>query len=114
MRIIAAIFLTLISYSSFAGMDLNAEIIKLMKNGENSFFIHTGGNTVSVLTQRSPVAEKCHIAIKANDAPKPFGNGSATQHAIIECKGFKTIGLRLKPANIDHYHILGFWTINDL
>lgn len=95
-------------------MYIEGEIKKIILKGENSFFIHIGNNTKKILMERKSSINDCIVSIKGGDAPSPIGTGKAKQHAIISCKGHKTIGLRLKPANIDHYHILGYWTINGL
>lgn len=106
--------LILLSFNALAGMDIASEIKKIILNGENSFFIHIGNNTKNILMERKTSINDCTVSIKGGDAPSPIGTGKAKQHAIISCKGHKTIGLRLNQANIDHYHILGYWTINGL
>lgn len=106
--------LLLLPFSISAGIDISSEIKKLIANGSNPFFVHIGNSTKQTLIKRAKSIKNCIIKIKKNDAPKPIGNGNATEHAIISCAGHSTIGLRLKQEVNNKYHILGFWSINGL
>ena len=109
------IFYSLLIFQTtvLASVDLKSEIKKVIVSGKSPLFIHIGEKTKSILMRRGEVVDRCYIEIKSKDAADLKGDSEADVHAFVKCKGYATIGLRLKREDKDHYHILGYWTVGN-
>ena len=53
----------------------------------------------------------CSVIGVSGDAPKPIGDGSASDHILISCGGKHVLGLRLMlEAKLNKFHVIGFWS----
>ncbi|WNZ57609.1 hypothetical protein QT397_09780 [Microbulbifer sp. MKSA007] len=110
MKTIAAFILFALSSSALSYQTFSTAVRSLLESGSTDSFVHVGNRTQSEFNKRQSISSLCTLNILEGDAKQPIGDGSATNHALITCPGFKALGIRLKPEESGKYHILGYWS----
>ncbi|WP_445354803.1 hypothetical protein ACJJI5_17835 [Microbulbifer sp. EKSA008] len=109
MKIIAALILTALSSSALSYQVVSTAVRSLLESGNTDSFVHVGNSTQSEFNKRRSIASSCTLNILEGDTKQPIGDGSANNHALIICPGFRALGIRLKSEESSKYHILGYW-----
>ena len=88
-----------------------SEVKALLETDNREPFVHVGKDTVKQFAKRRGVAGNCTIKFISGYVPAPIGDAKASLVSLIECPGFRLMGLRLrKDMELSKYHILGYWT----
>ncbi|WP_299942697.1 hypothetical protein [uncultured Microbulbifer sp.] len=110
MKTIAVFILLALSSSALSDQALSTAVRSLLESGSTDSFVHVGNSTQSEFNKRRSIGSSCTLSILEGDAKQPIGDGSASNHALITCPGFRALGIRIKPEQSGKYHILGYWS----
>lgn len=97
---------------SLADTGFKNELDTYVINNGSAQIEHLGRGLMRELEKRNPHLSHCSYKEYASDAPKPIGDGKASNHIIIKCQDHADLGIRFSLRSSGKFRILGYWSAN--
>lgn len=99
------------SLPSLADTNFKNELNLYLEAGRSSNIEHVGNGLIAELEKRKPQFLHCSHQEFNIDALAPIGDGKASNHIVIKCKGFSDLGIRFSFSSAGKYRIFGYWSL---
>ena len=106
------LLLSVISLQCIADTGFRIELNSYLLSGTSQNIEHIGTGLISELERRKPDFSSCKYEEFEKDAPKPIGDGKASNHIIFKCEGFSGLGIRYGFSPSGKYRIFGYWSVS--